>query len=99
LICTRCHKSVPDGQLACDCFVLHAQTEKAELAVKRFKAIEALLFLRDGHIFPDRKHATSICGTATIKTYNDKKTSNLTPSVVDTEKISCGKCKELIGHA
>lgn len=103
LTCNRCNKMVPDGQLACACFIAHAEEEKVRLALKRFFNREVIMFLRDGHIYPESKNTRSICGVSDIKHYNDKKTTTIKPidllSGELEENLKCESCRKLMGLA
>ena len=66
MTCARCHRYVPADRIACDCYVLRADREQRSLALSRFLAGEAPLFLRSGHVYPDRRQCKAMCGQAKI---------------------------------
>jgi hypothetical protein len=87
MICPRCKKIVPEAQLACTCFIRRAEVEKRTLAIQRFTNGEIILFVRDGHIFPERSKSLSLCGTASINAANQDRTEQLSLEILDRSKV------------
>ena len=64
MICQRCHKEVPPGKLACECFKFHADEETRLQALVNFKEGRAPLYLtnaNNGRHLLARRNRTRNC--------------------------------------
>lgn len=101
LICNRCHNPVPSDRIACQCFILTADREAHDLALRRFWAGEAPLFEHSGHVYPDRKQAISVCGLDAISNRKDDPNGVRVLRMVDfkPDKVRCEKCRDVVINA
>ena len=98
MTCIRCHRSVPPDRIACDCYVLRADREQRSLALSRFLAGEAPLFLHRGHVFPDRRQCTSMCGQAVMTGRKDdwRRVERITGRTFDAGAVGCEACRDVV---
>lgn len=87
--------------MACGCYVLRAQNEARDLALRRFFAGEVPIFIKDGHLYPDRRKCVSICGLEVITNRQDdwKRVEKVTGRTFDLNVIGCEACKAVVIQA
>jgi hypothetical protein len=96
MTCARCHRDVPADRIACDCYVLRADREQRSMALSRFLAGEAPLFLRRGHVYPDRRQRTAMCGQAVLTNRKDDWKGVRVLRADEIGDIGCEECRKRV---
>lgn len=95
--CPRCHRPIPDNQLACGCFAAFAAQERYSLAMRRFQAEEAPIYLVElkahnvrKHLSVERGDSVTLCGEPARA---QRQALGLTPQQVCDVEHLCPTCK------